>query len=304
MNKTLPAAPDGWSCETIKKLVALKYEEDQFLDYKEFLEDPNKDKYRKKEYKLKIEELLSSFANAKGGFVLFGISNDKIIKGLDVNPNEELNLKLSQIVSNCIPSISFSTKLIDCDGKKILLVKVDECLDKPVQSSKGSFHLRLNGQTLPIPRDYLRDLFVTKEIKKQKYDNLLFEINYFIQTIESESGLNSSNGLSPFYRLRLREFQESLSNYYGYLSEGEQNIIKKINNSIADIQKFEKYFEIILIVQGTKKFGHSFTDINSFLVDEGVSRDFLNSNHNLYDAFNLIKTPLFELRKSLVNQKA
>jgi len=297
MESLLPENVGEWNENTIQKLIEIEYEESQFLEFKKILEIL--DKSKKKNYKIKIEELITSFANSKGGFILFGMTNDRHIEGIIIADDEESNLKISQILSNVVPPVSFETKIININSKKILLVKVNECLDKPIQCSNGSFHIRLSGQTIRISRDNLRDMFLTKEIKKQKYERLVFEIDYMLKVIEQEDKLSGKSILPPFYKLRVQELQESLSDFYGYLNENIRDNIGEINNKLAEIKQQQKYFEMVLLVQSTKNWGISFCDLQGFLQDSNIMRDFGNINTRLHTNFQLLKDSLLKLKEKL-----
>ena len=104
----IPEQLKDWDSEFIKQLINIGYEEDEKIEYKEFLDCPNKVELR--EYKIKIEELICSFSNSKGGFIIFGMSDDRKLKGVNIEDDGEINLKISQIVSNTKPNINVATK--------------------------------------------------------------------------------------------------------------------------------------------------------------------------------------------------
>jgi hypothetical protein len=286
-----------WQADIITQILVSGTEENQYLEYKEVLEDRNANPKQLKEYKLKIEHECCSFANAKGGFILFGISDDKIIKGITLKPDQEFNLILTQILINSTPKIDFQSKQIIIDNKNIFVVYIEECLDKPVQCSDGSFYMRFNGKSDILPKDYLREIFINIETKKQRYEKLMFEIEYVWKVLERNSELNGGVIFPIFYELRLNEIQETISNYYGYFKPGAGSSIIEINKIIAELKKWEKFFEMILTLESRKNWGNSWTDFNSFTSSDHMKREFSKINTHTYDLLKSLRTHLQNLKE-------
>ncbi len=100
---------------------------------------------------------LCAFANAAGGVVLLGVSDDNIITGVSVN-----NIIISRI-QDCIneikPRLHCEIEVIEVEGKQIICITVPTGLNKPYFLS-GSVFVRMgpNTQKLTSPEE-LHDLF-------------------------------------------------------------------------------------------------------------------------------------------------
>ena len=87
----------------------------------------------KKSLRLKEEigQAVSAFSNASGGSILIGVTDEGTIIGIDIGRNtlEEL---ANYIKRNTDPAIFPSVKILDADGKKIIVIEVKESAEKPV----------------------------------------------------------------------------------------------------------------------------------------------------------------------------
>jgi ATP-dependent DNA helicase RecG len=81
--------------------------------------------------KEEISQAVSAFSNANGGSMLIGVSNDGKVIGVDIGRNtvEEL---ANYIKRNTDPAIFPSVKILEIEGKKIIVIEVRESAEKPV----------------------------------------------------------------------------------------------------------------------------------------------------------------------------
>ena len=81
--------------------------------------------------KEEICQVVSAFSNANGGSILIGVSNDGKVIGVDIGRNtvEEL---ANYIKRNTDPAIFPSVKILEIEGKKIIVIEVKESTEKPV----------------------------------------------------------------------------------------------------------------------------------------------------------------------------
>jgi ATP-dependent DNA helicase RecG len=81
--------------------------------------------------KEEICQVVSAFSNARGGSILVGVSNDGKVIGVDIGRNtlEEL---ANYIKRNTDPAIFPSVKILDAEGKKIIVIEVKESAEKHV----------------------------------------------------------------------------------------------------------------------------------------------------------------------------
>ncbi|MCE6987683.1 helix-turn-helix domain-containing protein [Dyadobacter sp. CY323] len=103
----------------------------------------------------KIAKTIVSFANTSGGSLLVGIADNGSILGIhsELKELERLETAISKLIE---PQILVRIKSHLLDGKKILLVEIDETDDKPhyAVTEKGDriIYIRVKDKSLPIPR--------------------------------------------------------------------------------------------------------------------------------------------------------
>ena len=107
--------------------------EGQFIEFKE-----NFSKY--------IAKDIVAFANASGGWILLGVDDENVVKGIKIT--NSLKSQIVDVGKNCDPKILVNLE----EYKNILIVKVGEGEDKPYQCSSG-FYLRLGYNSQKLTRD-------------------------------------------------------------------------------------------------------------------------------------------------------
>ncbi|MBB5065067.1 helix-turn-helix domain-containing protein [Granulicella mallensis] len=150
----LPLRFDEIGSEDILKLVAAKNPEQKTLEYKAKLNIDTGDE------KAEFLADISSFANASGGDIVFGISDERDgenkatgipgeISGLSIeNPEAELG-RVSQIIESGVqPRFAFQAKVISIPDKgSVILIRVPKSWDSPhmvTYSNRTRFYSR-NG---------------------------------------------------------------------------------------------------------------------------------------------------------------
>ncbi|MBT9438474.1 MAG: hypothetical protein GAS50_04695 [Desulfobacterales bacterium] len=84
-----------------------------------------------------IDKEMVAFANASGGKIVIGVAD--IGKIIGCATDNIVRSKVQDIANNCDPRIAIHIETVRCEGVKLLVVSVDESLDKPVRCSKGFF---------------------------------------------------------------------------------------------------------------------------------------------------------------------
>jgi ATP-dependent DNA helicase RecG len=107
----------------------LELGEGQFIEFKESLD------------KQITKEIVAS-ANASGGIIYLGVSDDGIIKGVDIS--NKLKSKIQDFSYNCDASIIVSLNIIN----NILAVEIKKGMNKPYSCSSGFLDLCLIKQSL------------------------------------------------------------------------------------------------------------------------------------------------------------
>ena len=121
-------------------------------------------------YKIEFKENLNgldkeivAFANASGGRIYIGITDDGKIKGVQVS--NRLKSQIQDIANNCRPKI----KILFEEFENILILHVREGTDKPYECSAGFFK-RLGPNSQKMTRDEIINSF--KSEGKIRFDEL------------------------------------------------------------------------------------------------------------------------------------
>ncbi|MGG0339990.1 ATP-binding protein [Priestia megaterium] len=134
----IPQTLNDWSIDIIKELLQKGYFETETFDFKEML--PRKGDQGGK---LRITEACSAFANSSGGFLVFGIKDDKSLSVEDrlvgVDPSIDFPEHFGNYPQACIPSVDWTflnPPLKTYKGREIHVVQIFKSLQSP-HSVKG-----------------------------------------------------------------------------------------------------------------------------------------------------------------------
>jgi predicted HTH transcriptional regulator len=114
----------------------------------------------------KIAREMIAFANTKGGFVLFGIDDDKKIVGVE-SEKETTELVKDAALNYCEPPLKYSIEYREIDGKEIVIVNVPESNLKPhrIQDYKTDIDIttaivtiRVNDKSVQASKEMIRIL--------------------------------------------------------------------------------------------------------------------------------------------------
>ncbi|MCL5029840.1 MAG: ATP-binding protein [Bacteroidetes bacterium] len=78
----------------------------------------------------KIAREMIAFANTKGGFMLFGIDDNKEIVGVE-SEKSETELILDAAKNYCEPPLDIKIEYMDMQGKEVVIVEIPESKNKP-----------------------------------------------------------------------------------------------------------------------------------------------------------------------------
>lgn len=105
------------------------------IEYKERLPNPKK-----------VGKLMVAFSNKKGGSILFGISDDKSLKG--VEDSQKLREHIAHIArEQVVPAIDPTIECMKVNNKEVIIVRVEEGKDK-LYSTKSGRYLTRTGLTI------------------------------------------------------------------------------------------------------------------------------------------------------------
>jgi predicted HTH transcriptional regulator len=100
----------------------------------------------------KIAKEMVAFANTKGGYLLFGVDDDRKIVGVE-SEKEELELISTAARFYCEPEIDYHTEILCLKRKDIVVITVNESRNKPVKLISESendkrVYIRYNDQSI------------------------------------------------------------------------------------------------------------------------------------------------------------
>ncbi len=108
----------------------------------------------------KLASELVAFSNAKGGWLIIGVDDDSKIVGLDSSDIKRLNQLIGNVINvNIIPPIYPLVEIVNIEDKKILIIQVDEGVNKPYSTNNGIYLTKAGSDKRKISPQELRRLF-------------------------------------------------------------------------------------------------------------------------------------------------
>ncbi|HCY74809.1 MAG TPA: ATP-binding protein [Ignavibacteriales bacterium] len=97
----------------------------------------------------KIARELLAFANTKGGYILFGIDDDKKIVGVE---SEKETFELVNVTASdfCEPAVEFIIEYKEVNSREIVIVTIPESEKKPHRIQDFKSELDINTAIVPI----------------------------------------------------------------------------------------------------------------------------------------------------------
>ena len=121
--------------------------ENQFIEFKEQKVHPDS-----------IAKEMVAFANTQGGTILIGVSEQSGMCGVDDSKNwEEWVANISR--HNIIPAIQADCLIVEIDGKKIVVIDIPKGSDKPYQTNKNLYHIRIGSTSRVASQAELMRMF-------------------------------------------------------------------------------------------------------------------------------------------------
>ncbi|MBE0538156.1 MAG: ATP-binding protein [Ignavibacterium sp.] len=97
----------------------------------------------------KIARELLAFANTKGGYILFGIDDDKKIVGVE---SEKETFELVKVTASdfCEPAVEFIIEYKEVNSREIVIVTIPESEKKPHRIQDYKSELDINTAIVPV----------------------------------------------------------------------------------------------------------------------------------------------------------
>ncbi len=114
----------------------------------------------------KIAREMIAFANTKGGYLLFGVDDDRQVVGVDSEKAESEMIK-DAVENYCEPPIKYSIDFIELYGKEVVVVSIPESESKPhrIQDYRDELEIneaivlvRINDKSVQASKEMVRIL--------------------------------------------------------------------------------------------------------------------------------------------------
>jgi len=114
----------------------------------------------------KIAKEMIAFANTNGGYILFGVDDDKTIVGVESEKSEAEMIK-DAVINYCEPPFDYKINYIIHKGKEIVAVTIPESNNKPhrLQDYENEFDItkavvmiRVNDKSMKASKEMVRIL--------------------------------------------------------------------------------------------------------------------------------------------------
>lgn len=106
----------------------------------------------------KIAKTLSAFANTNGGRLLIGVKDNGKIAGIRTDEERYMIEAAAQLY--CQPDVIYNMYTYQVEGRCILLVQIDECMQKPIyakdETGKPLAYLRIKDENILATPVHLR----------------------------------------------------------------------------------------------------------------------------------------------------
>ncbi len=108
----------------------------------------------------KLAQELVAFSNAKGGWLIVGVDDDGKTIGLNSDDIKRLNQLIGNVINtNVTPPIYPLVKIENIEDKKILVINIDEGVNKPYSTNGGIYLTKVGSDKRKISPQELRRLF-------------------------------------------------------------------------------------------------------------------------------------------------
>jgi len=137
-----------------------------FLEVIEEGEGPRVEFKRRFSTSEKIAREMIAFANTRGGYIIFGVDDDKEIVGVE-SEKSEAELVKDAAVNYCEPPVQYEIDFLEVYGKEVVIVSVPESENKPhrlqdylsqLDVNKSVVLVRVNDKSIQASKEMVRIL--------------------------------------------------------------------------------------------------------------------------------------------------
>ncbi|NOQ34898.1 MAG: ATP-dependent DNA helicase [Methylococcaceae bacterium] len=156
--------------------------EDSYTQFKETIIRPQS-----------LAKEMVAFANSEGGIIIFGVADNKDIKGL----NDEQLEKIRQLVANVAnenirPPIYPLMEIVTLNGLTLIVITIAKGANKPYSTSSGEYYIKSGSEKKIISTEALKRLFFQSNVHYADEEILLntsikdLNTELFYQFLEKE----------------------------------------------------------------------------------------------------------------------
>jgi predicted HTH transcriptional regulator len=126
----------------------------------------------------KIAREMIAFANTRGGYIFFGIDDDKEIIGVESEKSEAELIK-DAAINYCEPPVEYNLDFLEVHGKEVVIVSIPESENKPhrlqdylneLDVNKSVVLVRVNDKSIQASKEMIRILRAqNQELSLKKY---------------------------------------------------------------------------------------------------------------------------------------
>ena len=175
----IPNELNEWTYELIENLVESGVFESDKFDFK--VDIPNRNDPNGKD---NLEKSVCAFANTEGGFLIFGIKDDRSLscndKIIGIDPSIDFPRKFGDKINNVNPHVYYDFKNpaieIPHTGNYVHVFKINQSPERPHMTSKNMFYFRTNKGNEPMNYQQIKDSFLSEEQRRQKLRLLFIEL--------------------------------------------------------------------------------------------------------------------------------
>jgi hypothetical protein len=246
-NQPFASTATEWSQETISTLTDNEHPENTYLEYKRHLRYQDDGDTSKAEWRSGLERELTAFANASGGFIVFGMSDDVEAHGIEP-PDHDTSQSVNQLINEATPPLETDVETIPAPhghGDRVLIVVgVPEADRKPVATSDSAYFVRMNDHKEPMNREQIESLFVEADRRQQAIRQLEFELESFLETYRETFDDYQIIDAPPEYHLIDKQGLKEVfrQNTHLYTDDQVGSKVQSILRQLRDIDSQERYY--------------------------------------------------------------
>lgn len=178
------------------------------------------------------QEDIISFANANGGKIVLGVKENKKDNKFEVVGivfDDKVRCSLSSKIDGCSPKIKYQIEDILIENKTVVVITIDEGIEKPYMTSGGTFKVRVGTSNRPISQTELSDMVIKREIEQftGHYNKIKEEIKVDLEDIK---------GKFDEVKLETEERMSQIDNFFDSISRNMETTETNINDENETIK--------------------------------------------------------------------